>query len=79
MAYEALNRAYARDEVREMIEARRKAEHVEATRLKQAHEHGKLEGKLEGMRQSAQRLLAHGMQREEIARVLGLDLDSVPG
>jgi hypothetical protein len=60
MAYEALNRAYARDEVREMIEARRKAEHVEATRLKQAHEHGKLE-------------------REEIARVLGLDLDSVPG
>jgi predicted transposase/invertase (TIGR01784 family) len=50
MAFQSMTRAYARDEVRDMIEARRKSEHDEATALKAARDDGKLEGKRETIR-----------------------------
>lgn len=82
MAYQALKRAYAKDEVRDMIEARLKAEHDEATRMESARLQGKLEdkleGKLEGKLESAQRLIENGMEREEVARILGLSLTDLP-
>jgi predicted transposase/invertase (TIGR01784 family) len=52
MAVNEMRRAYADSEVRELIEARRKAEHDEATRMAWAIQQGKLEGKLEGMRKA---------------------------
>ena len=68
MAVKEMRRAYASSEVRELMEARRKAEHDEASRLAHAHSAGKLEGKLEDARQ----MLAAGISRETVLQVTGL-------
>ena len=78
-----MKRAYASDDVREMIECRRKAENDERTRLgravrqslAQGRAEGKAEGKVEGLREAARKLLDSGMDRETVLRTLGLPAD----
>ena len=87
MALESMRRAYARDPVRELIEAREKAERDELNRLHTARlegiNEGKLEGKLEGKVEMARSLLAAGVDRETMLKAAGLsisDLDAIsPG
>jgi len=83
MALESMRRAYAKDPVRERIEAREKAERDEISRLHTAELEGKLEGrlegKLEGKLEMARGLLAAGVDRATILSVSGLteaELDS---
>ena len=76
MALESMRRAYAKDPIRELIEAREKAERDELSRLHNARLEGKLEGKLE----VARSLLAAGVDRETILGATGLtaaELDSL--
>jgi predicted transposase/invertase (TIGR01784 family) len=68
MALEAMRKASASGEVREMIEFRRKAEHDEATRLEQARN----EGRCETLRQTAQKMRDAGVDEETIWKVTGL-------
>lgn len=83
MALESMRRAYARDPVRELIEAREKAERDELNRLHTARLEGINEGKLEGKVEMARSLLAAGVDRETILKAAGLsisDLDAIsPG
>ena len=72
MALESMRRAYAKDPVREMIEAREKAERDEISRLHTARLEGKLEGKLEGQLELARGLLLAGVDRATILSVSGL-------
>ncbi len=60
--------AYARDEVRELIEAREKAERDEISRL----HHARQEGLQEGLRLAALGMASAGLGREQIATALGL-------
>ena len=88
MALESMRRAYAKDPVRELIEAREKAERDELNRLHTARleglVEGKLEGKLEGMLEMARKLLAAGVDRQAVMEAAGLSsaeldaLDSPP-
>ena len=70
MALKAMREASARDQVREMIEFRRKAEHDEATRLEQARiegrEEGRQEGRQETLQEVARRLRASGVGRAQL-------------
>ncbi len=70
MALESMRRAYAKDPIRELIEAREKAERDELNRLYTA----KLEGKLE----VARNLLAAGLDRETVLRAAGLNKNDLP-
>ena len=67
----------ARDEVREMIEARRKAEHDEATRIESARLEGEARGEAKGKLESARKLIEHGMAPDEVAEVLGIKLEDI--
>lgn len=70
MALESMRRAYAKDPIRELIEAREKAERDDLNRLYTA----KLEGKLE----VARNLLAAGLDRETVLRAAGLNESDLP-
>ena len=70
MALESMRRAYAKDPIRELIEAREKAERDDLNRLYTA----KLEGKLE----VARNLLAAGLDRETVLRAAGLNESDFP-
>lgn len=76
MALESMRRAYAKDPIRELIEAREKAELDDLNRLHTARLEGELKGKLE----MARRLLAAGVDRETILGAAGLtaaEMDSL--
>ena len=89
MALEAMRRAYATDPVKEMLEARHKAELAENTRLNAAVNQGKIEARAEGkaegraegrteaLRETARNLLAQGIAAEVVAAATGLDLQEV--
>lgn len=68
MALESMRRAYAKDPVRELSEAREKAERDELNRLYTA----KLEGKLEGKLEAAQAMLSLGIDLATVCEKLGL-------
>lgn len=55
-AVDSMRKAYARDEVREMIEARVKAERDEISRLHHARQEGRQEGREEALRRSECRI-----------------------
>ncbi|MFN8611337.1 MAG: Rpn family recombination-promoting nuclease/putative transposase [Vulcanimicrobiota bacterium] len=86
MALESLRRAYAKDPIRELIEAREKAERDDLNRIYTARLEGKLEGKLEGRLEGklegklevARNMLAAGMDRETVLRTTGLSEDDLP-
>jgi predicted transposase/invertase (TIGR01784 family) len=81
MAVEAMRQASASEQVREMIEFRRKAEHDEATRLESARlealEKGRQEGRQEGQQEAARtmarRMRDAGLSADTIREVTGLD------
>lgn len=86
MAVEKTRQPSASEQVREMIEFRRKAEHDEATRLESARldglEKGRQEGREEGERKAAKALARKmreaGMDTETTQRITGVrpeDLD----
>ncbi|MBN9419245.1 MAG: Rpn family recombination-promoting nuclease/putative transposase, partial [Candidatus Eremiobacteraeota bacterium] len=90
MAFEAMNKAYARDEVRELIEARLKAEWDEASRLGAATRQGLAEGREQGLAEGKAEGLAAG-KAEGLAvgkaeglreaalgmRALGVDVETI--
>jgi len=78
MALESMRRAYAKDPIRELIEAREKAERDELNRLYTAKLEGKFEGKLEGKLEVARNLLAAGLDRETVLRAAGLNESDLP-
>lgn len=63
MALEAMRQASASEQVREMIEFRRKAEHDEATRLEQARNEGLKQGLERGLEQGLERGLERGLEQ----------------
>jgi len=71
-----MNRALARDEVREMIEARLKFQRDEATRLEVALQQGIEKGIQQGIRQErthvALKLLSTGFPVDAISQATGL-------
>ncbi|MHB2016119.1 MAG: hypothetical protein ACYCW6_04150 [Candidatus Xenobia bacterium] len=73
-----LRRAYATDEVRELVQARLKAKRDEASRLEHALETGREEGRQEERQGVVARLMAAGMEREAIRQALGLTADEIP-
>ncbi len=85
LAIDSMRKAYARDEIREVIEAREKAERDEVSRLYRATEEGREEGREEGLEkgiekgelkknhENAQRMLSLGLDHETIRQVTGLD------
>ena len=95
MALESMRKAYARDDVRDLMLAQEKYERDQASRLQHAKDRGiqegiqkgklegilegKLEGKLEAQRELAERLLEIGMAPEQIADLSGLPLHEVRG
>ena len=80
MALDSMRRAYASDEVRELVEMRMKARRDEATRLYFARQEGLQEGRQEGLQEGehralvavARRMLETGADWDSIARVTGL-------
>ncbi|MBI3926569.1 MAG: hypothetical protein HY319_13595 [Armatimonadetes bacterium] len=75
MAIEAMRKAQASDEVRELIELRRKALHDEATRLEEAVNRGRQEA----LRQTACGMCEEGFADEVVARLTGLTPDEWKG
>jgi predicted transposase/invertase (TIGR01784 family) len=87
MAIDSMRKAYARDEIRELIEAREKAERDEISRLHHARQEGRLEGRqegrqegrlegrqegrLEGRQEMLRQLLQSGMSRRELKDRIG--------
>lgn len=63
-ALTATQRAYLRDEVREMLWLRDKLDHDTATRLERARREGEARGRANVLREAARRLLAAGMDRD---------------
>jgi len=82
MALDSMRRAYASDEVRELVEMRMKARRDEATRLYFARQEGLQEGRQEGLQEGRQEGLQEGEHRALVAvarRMLetGADWDSI--
>jgi len=78
MALEKMRQASASEQVREMIEFRRKAEHDEATRLESARLDGLEEGRTEALQEAARSLREAGVPDEAILKATGMrpeDLD----
>jgi predicted transposase/invertase (TIGR01784 family) len=73
-----MQRAYGDSEVRELIEARRKAEHDGATRMAWAIQQGELKGELKGKLETARRMQAAGMDRKTILQLTGLRDGDLP-
>lgn len=72
MALDSMRRAYASDEVREMVEMRLKAQHDEASRLYEARQEGLQEGESRALSSVARRMLEAGADWEAITRLTGL-------
>ena len=72
MAVDAMNRALARDDVRELIEARLKFQRDQATRLEVALQQGIEKGRQEGVQHVALRLLSTGLPLDAISQATGL-------
>jgi predicted transposase/invertase (TIGR01784 family) len=85
MAIDSMRKAYARDEVREMILAREKAERDWISRLEHAEKKGREKGRAEGReeggeeraRRIARNLKAKGSSLEDIASVTGLSMSEL--
>ena len=72
MALDAMRRACASDEVREMIELRRKAMRDEATRMERARDEGLQQGRRAALLEMARRMREAGDPIEKIVKVTGL-------
>ena len=76
MAVDSMRKAYARDEVREMIEAREKAERDEVSRLHTARQEGRQEGRQQGRQEGRQQGRQEGLQegRQEGLRAAAIGM-----
>ena len=81
MAIDSMRKAYARDEVRELIEARLKAEHDEISRRYQAELEGRQKGLQEGRQardlEISRAMLLAGYSKDEILKLLGPNPDEL--
>ena len=77
MALNSMRKAYPRDEVRELIEAREKAERDEISRLHQAREEGITQGLRDGQLEIAKRMLKLGQDPIFIAQATGLTPEEI--
>lgn len=68
MAVNSMRKAYARDDVRELIEAREKADRDELSRL----HHARKGGLQQGLQQAAIGMVSAGLDREQIETALGV-------
>ena len=68
MAVDSMRKAYGRDEIREMIEAREKADRDEVSRL----HHARQEGVQQGLQQAALGMASSGLSRDRIEAALGV-------
>ena len=78
MALDAMRKAYAIDEVREMIDLQDKALRDEATVVEHAKEQGIEQGRREGALDIARKMLANGMDRATVLSITGLRPDELP-
>ncbi len=72
MAVDSMRKAYARDDVREMIEAREKADRDELSRLHHARKQGLQQGLQQGLRQAAIGMVKAGLSQAQIKTALGV-------
>ena len=72
MAVDSMRKAYARDEVRELIEAREKAERDQLSRLHQARKEGRAEGREEGRAEGREEGREEGRQEGLRSAALGM-------
>ena len=75
---ESMRKAYARDEIRELMEAREKAERDRISDLACARREGLSQGLSQGRKEIALQLRQMGMPPEEIVRATGLPLNELP-
>ena len=72
MALESMRRAYSKDLVRELIEAREKAERDEINRIHHATKEGQSKGRLEERLITGRRMLKLGLSVDVIQQSTGL-------
>lgn len=81
MAIDSMRKAYAKDEYRELIEAREKAERDRVSGLSQARREGMEIGEKRGEKREklslATRLLQDGFDKEKVSLLTGLSLEEV--
>lgn len=81
MAIDAMRKAYARDDIRELIEAREKAERDEISRVAHALRKGRNEGIKEGRKEHleevARRMLSQGFTPEQVQMATGASQEQV--
>ena len=78
MAIDRMRTAWANDELREWIEFRDKARMDEKNRLEYARRAGLAEGRLDGLREAARKMVDEGMSRDAVCRALGLAPTDLP-
>ncbi len=82
MALDAMRKAYATDEVKELIEFRDKAMHDEATRMahavREAQQQARLEARKENTLEIARNMLADGIGRDKVLKLTGLRAEDLP-
>ena len=75
MAIDAMRKAYAKDEIRAVIEAQEKAKRDEISRLsfaeRKGRQTGRAEGREEGREEIAKRMLALGLELAVISQATG--------
>ena len=76
-AIEELERMAGDPRLRDIYETRQEELRVQATELRSSYLEGREEGREEGIRATAQRMLAEGDSAERVARITGLPLDEV--
>lgn len=81
MAIDSMRKAYAKDEYRELIEAREKAERDRVSGLSQARREGQREGRQEGrqdtLRELASKLLGQGFEMAQVSELTGLSVEEL--
>lgn len=77
MSLERMRRAYARDAVRELIEAREKAEHDEVSRLRAARESGEAIGEARVRTAMVLGLLRQGVAMDVIETATGMTREEI--
>lgn len=78
MALKAYRQVSSSEEVHQMMVDRLKAERDEATRLSRARKEGIAEGWTEAQQAFARKMLADGLDRDQVCRLLGLTPDQLP-
>ena len=79
MALDKMHKAYAIDEVRDLMMAHEKWEHDWATRMEESHLQGQLQGRLEEREDLARKCVREGLPLDTVVRITGLSLEQIQG